>query len=123
MKDRQCSKHFHRHKYNLFFVVSGKLKIVTWKNDYDLVDETILGPYERTIIKPGEYHRFIALEDSYVIEKYWVQLSLSDIEREDCGGLLKQAVTNDLTQQVIARTQKKPQFPIGTEDGEPPYKR
>ena len=29
-----------------------------WKNDYDLVDETILGPGDFTQVKPNEYHQF-----------------------------------------------------------------
>ena len=87
-KDKQCSKHCHTHKYNMFFVISGKIKILVWKNDYNLCDETILGPLDRTIVKPNEYHQFQVLEDSEVLEVYWVELNLSDIKRESCCGVI-----------------------------------
>jgi quercetin dioxygenase-like cupin family protein len=81
-----CSKHKHNHKYNLFYVESGKLKITVWKNDYDLIDETVISTGELTTVKPGEYHKFEALEDTVAYEIYWVTLSDSDIDREDHGG-------------------------------------
>ena len=72
----------------MFYVISGKLQINTWKNDYPLCDSTILQAHERTIIKPGEFHEFVVLEDSVVLEVYWVELKLDDIDRESCGGKL-----------------------------------
>jgi len=85
-KGGHCSKHKHIHKYNMFYVESGKLKVVAWKNDYDLIDETILTKDQHTTISPNEYHKFEALEDSIVYEIYWVSLLTNDIERLDCGG-------------------------------------
>lgn len=85
-KGKQCSKHLHSHKYNMFYVISGEIEIHTWKNDYQLVDVTVLGPGERTTIKPGEYHQFKINKDAEVLEVYWVELSLGDINRESCGG-------------------------------------
>lgn len=82
----QCSKHKHSYKYNLFYVISGKIKILVWKNDYNLCDETILKAGEKTIVKPNEYHTFQVLEDAQVLEVYWVKLKLDDICRETCGG-------------------------------------
>ena len=81
-----CSKHCHEHKYNLFFVERGKLKITVWKNDYDLVDETIISSGESTVVPPKEYHTFEALEDAVAYEIYWVELLEKDINRENCGG-------------------------------------
>jgi quercetin dioxygenase-like cupin family protein len=80
-----CSKHKHAYKWNGFFVESGKLLIRAWKNDYNLVDETILGPGGFTQIKPGEYHQFEALEDSVAFELYWAEFSHNDIQRESVG--------------------------------------
>jgi mannose-6-phosphate isomerase-like protein (cupin superfamily) len=37
-----CSKHIHKYKWNGFFVESGKLLVRVWKNDCDLIDETVL---------------------------------------------------------------------------------
>lgn len=81
-----CSKHRHLRKYNMFYVESGKIKIISWKTDYDLVDETIISSGQCTTTPPGEYHRFESLEDSVVYEIYWVTLEPSDIDREDHGG-------------------------------------
>ncbi len=81
-----CSKHKHEYKYNAFLVESGKLKITTWKNDYDLVDETIVEAGQITTCKPQEYHMFEVLEDTVAFEIYWVELSEKDIVRENCGG-------------------------------------
>tara|TARA_B110000305_G_C19081469_1_gene466418 strand:+ start:248 stop:598 length:351 start_codon:yes stop_codon:yes gene_type:complete len=85
-KNGFCSKHKHEHKYNLFYVESGVLKVTVWKNDYDLVDSTILNQNESTIVKPGEYHNFECPEDAVVYEIYWTELSESDIIRETVGG-------------------------------------
>jgi quercetin dioxygenase-like cupin family protein len=81
-----CSKHKHNHKFNLFYVESGSIKVTVWKNDYDLIDETLLINNESTIVAPGEYHNFECLEDSIVYEIYWTQLDEKDIIRENVGG-------------------------------------
>ena len=88
-KDYQCSKHKHRFKWNGFFVESGKMKIKVWKNDYDLVDETILNPGDFTRVKPGEYHSFEGLEDGVAFELYWAEFNHDDIVRETVGGSSK----------------------------------
>ena len=80
------SKHAHEHKFNAFYVESGKLKITVWKNDYDLVDETVITASQTTVVPPGEYHMFEALEDTIAYEIYWVELLGKDIVREGCGG-------------------------------------
>lgn len=85
-KGGYCSKHKHVHKHNMFYVEKGKLKVTVWKNDYDLVDETIINTGETTTVTPEEYHKFEALEDTIAYEVYWVCLSGSDIVREDHGG-------------------------------------
>lgn len=85
-KDAYCSKHKHEHKYNKFFVESGVITITVWKNDYDLVDVTLLGPGESMVVRPGEYHQFRCREAAVVYEIYWTELEQSDITRESCGG-------------------------------------
>ena len=85
-KGGYCSKHKHEHKYNAFLVEKGKLKITTWKNDYDLIDVTIVEAGQITTCKPQEYHMFEALEDSVAYEIYWVELLERDIVRENHGG-------------------------------------
>lgn len=80
-----CSKHLHSFKWNGFFVESGKLLIRVWQNDYDLVDETILGPGDWTKVKPGVMHQFECLEDAVAFEVYWAEFNHHDIKRETVG--------------------------------------
>lgn len=80
-----CSKHKHDFKYNGFFVETGKLIIRAWKNDYDLVDETILTDLGYTEVAPHEYHQFEAIEDTVCYEFYFQKPISEDIVRESCG--------------------------------------
>lgn len=82
-----CSKHKHEHKYNAFFVERGQLKITIWKNDYDLIDETIISDKQMSTVKPQEYHMFEAIEDTIAYEIYWCEISDDDIIRQNCGGI------------------------------------
>lgn len=88
-----CSKHQHQHKWNGFYVESGKLVIRVWKNDYDLIDETVLEAGDFTAVAPGEYHQFEALADTVAFELYWAAaLDPSDIKRDTVGGKSKTGV-------------------------------
>ncbi len=80
-----CSKHKHKFKLNGFFVEKGALVIRVWKNNYDLVDETVLMAGMYTKVAPGEYHQFEALEDTVAFELYWAEFDHEDIERETVG--------------------------------------
>ncbi len=80
-----CSKHKHKYKWNGFFVEKGALVIRVWKNNYDLVDETVLTDGMYTKVAPGEYHQFEALEDTVAFELYWAEFDHEDIERETVG--------------------------------------
>ena len=80
-----CSKHKHQFKWNGFYVVSGKMKIKIWQQDYDLVDETILGPGDFTRVKPGLMHSFEGMEDGVAFELYWAEFNHNDIHRESVG--------------------------------------
>jgi len=84
-----CSKHKHIHKINAFYIEKGKLKIRIHETEYDLVDETIASTGDLSIVKPGKYHEFEALEDTICYEIYWVELDHSDIDRETIGGFPK----------------------------------
>lgn len=88
-KNTKCSKHKHEHKYNLFYVESGQILIREWKNEYDLIDETILNAGEICSIKPGNYHEFQGLLDSIVYEIYYVELNAEDIIRENTGSIIE----------------------------------
>ena len=80
-----CSKHKHNYKFNGFFVESGKLLIRTWKDDQDLIDETILTDLDYTEVAPPEYHQFEALEDTVCYEFYYNHQIFEDIIRENRG--------------------------------------
>lgn len=85
-KGGYCSLHKHETKHNMFFVESGSIDVMVEKKDYDLTDTTRLGPGEKMVVGPGEYHRFLANEDSIVYEIYYVVLRGDDIIRKDRGG-------------------------------------
>ncbi len=82
----RCSNHLHKDKKNLFYVFSGRLKVIVEKDG--LRDEVIIGPQEKTTVMPGQWHRFEALTDCYLIEFYWVDLDAGDIQRKDSGGMV-----------------------------------
>lgn len=81
----KCSKHKHNTKFNLFYVLAGSMLVRTWKNDYDLVDETILSSGQFTTVKPGEYHQFEGLSDGEALELYWSEFDPNDIVRDGVG--------------------------------------
>jgi len=82
-----CSVHKHQHKYNMFFVESGTLKITEWKDDSGTVDETLLKSMDSCVVPPGNKHKFDVLEDCVAFEIYWVTLNPKDIQREVYGGM------------------------------------
>jgi mannose-6-phosphate isomerase-like protein (cupin superfamily) len=84
-KDSCCSKHYHQHKHNIFYVESGKILVKEWKREYDLLDETVLEAGQMCSVPPMNYHKFVGLEDSVVYEIYYVDLDNTDIIREDVG--------------------------------------
>ena len=83
-----CSKHKHVHKYNGFFVESGKLVVSVWKSGYDLVDKTEISAGQFHVVPPGEFHVFEALEDTVAFELYWAEFDSNDIVRENHGGVV-----------------------------------
>ena len=82
-----CSKHCHQSKINAFYVEDGELEIHRWKDDYDLVDITVLYPEDVAIVPAGEFHMFKARRDTKALEIYWSALSLNDITRDVIGGV------------------------------------
>jgi len=80
-----CSKHRYKHKWNGFYVEQGKLLIRVWKNNYNLIDETVLTAGQYTRVAPGEFHQFEAIEDTIAFELYWAEFDHDDIERETVG--------------------------------------
>lgn len=92
-KGGYCSKHLHKLKYNRFVVLKGKLQVTIWK-EYSkeiLLDVSTLGAGDETTVPPGDFHKFEALEDTVMLEIYWVELDKNDIIRLDHGGISNEA--------------------------------
>lgn len=83
-----CSEHFHKYKSNIFFVVSGNLRIDIWTKE-GIEDSTVVWQGEKTEIPPGVLHRFKGLTDVECFEIYEVKLRGEDIERQTVGGMDK----------------------------------
>jgi mannose-6-phosphate isomerase-like protein (cupin superfamily) len=83
----QCSEHFHKHKWNGFFVESGSMLIRVWQDGQQdgMVDETILRAGEFARVKPGVFHQFEGLEDGVAFELYWAMFDHEDIVRRTIG--------------------------------------
>jgi mannose-6-phosphate isomerase-like protein (cupin superfamily) len=80
----RCSWHCHQMKYNLFFVMSGKIGIVTEELG-GIKKETILKDNGIFTVRPGQWHEFRIYADSVVIEIMYVEYDESDITRETLG--------------------------------------
>jgi len=83
----RCSWHCHQEKYNLFFVVWGKIGILIEGID-GRRKETILTEGQFLTVAPRQWHEFRVYEHSGVIEEMYVEYSENDIERETKGGKL-----------------------------------
>jgi tellurite resistance-related uncharacterized protein len=97
-KGGYCSKHAHKFKYNRFIVLKGSLKVTIWKdygNGTSLEDISHLGVSQECTVNPGDFHKFEALEDTTVLEVYWVELNENDIVRLDQGGVINHAKAAD----------------------------
>ncbi len=64
-----CSFHYHEDKDEVFYLQSGKLKVLfSNSDDMENAEEIILEPGQNFYIYPGLRHRMIALEDSELFE-------------------------------------------------------
>lgn len=85
-----CSMHKHNYKWNMFYVVKGELEIHQRKNDYDLIDITIIKAGEWTTVPPGEYHMFQSKDsETQALEIYYLNEIGHDIVRESVGGFVQ----------------------------------
>ena len=83
-----CSEHYHKYKYNQFYVLSGVLELSIWRNG-KIPDVTIIEAGQSSAISPGFYHKFKGITKCEAIEIYQVLLIEPDIERRTVGGIKK----------------------------------
>lgn len=82
-EDTFCSSHTHKEKINRFYVVEGTVRIDTE------FGKIVLKENEAWVVRPPLKHRFVALEDSKMIEFAYVEegkIDPNDINRESFGG-------------------------------------
>lgn len=87
-KDTFCSIHYHNFKYNQFNVIEGCVAIETYVSSYTIQRITLRAGESHTIYAPA-IHRFVALEDSKVVEIAYANNSkaiTNDIVRLFQGG-------------------------------------
>jgi len=84
-KGGYCSEHSHKMKSNIFFIISGNLKLSIWKEG-DIKDDTVIWQGESSEVPPGVFHGFKALTDVDCLEIYEAKLRDEDIERRTQGG-------------------------------------
>ena len=81
-----CSRHRHEHKWNGFFLESGKMTLMVWRESQPTVIELSAGDYAE--VEPGCLHQFTCAGKVVAYEMYWTQLDAFDIVRESTGGRL-----------------------------------
>jgi len=81
-KKTRCSWHKHEQKFNLFFVIKGKVGI---KTEYG---EIVLTDGQELTVEPGLFHEFRVYEDSLMLEEMFVKYDESDIQRKNLGSKL-----------------------------------
>jgi len=82
-KDNFCSRHLHKTKINKFVVIEGEVRIETE------FGKKVLHKNESFEVQPSILHRFIALENSIMIELAYVIegfIQPKDIKRIKQGG-------------------------------------
>ena len=84
-KDGFCSEHRHKHKHNIFYVISGVLELTIWNDEAE--DVTLVYTGQTTEIPPGYWHKFKGITPVECIEIYRVCLIGEDIERRTEGGI------------------------------------
>ena len=90
-----CSRHYHENKWNIFYVTRGAVSVRTYPGPKPgvKIEELIelrLRAGQSTVVPPHVWHRFVAHEDSEMIEVYMVpDVREDDIQRADVGGVIE----------------------------------
>jgi len=89
-----CSEHYHRTKWNGFFVESGTLMVKTWPDEPNdmkplVCDQTVLRAGDYYKVEPGKWHQFVGVDDGVAFELYWAEFDGNDIVRRTQGHALE----------------------------------
>ena len=85
--NKRCSWHSHKHAYNQFTVVSGKLGVKTEIGPKAETQTTILTDKQSFTVGPDINHEFITYDSYTVVEEVaYVKYDSSDIWRLQLGG-------------------------------------
>lgn len=89
-----CSEHYHKTKWNGFFVESGTLLVKVWPDEPNderpnLCDQTILRAGDYYKVPPGKWHQFVGVDDGVAFELYWSEFDGDDIVRRTQGMALE----------------------------------
>lgn len=79
-KNKYSSKHYHKNKYNLFYIENGILLVKVWHNTSNYT-EHILRAGDRLCVQPEIWHQFLAIEQSAILEIYFTEINNNDIVR------------------------------------------
>tara|TARA_S200002703_G_scaffold20667_5_gene17113 strand:+ start:79453 stop:79773 length:321 start_codon:yes stop_codon:yes gene_type:complete len=79
-KGGQSSRHYHKHKTNLFYIESGFINVTIW--DESGKRDVFLRKNEKLSIKPNIWHKFTAIQESVILEIYDVSIDIEDIVRD-----------------------------------------
>lgn len=75
----RCTIHYHKAKSDGWYVLSGKIKVVLFKdNTTEPIREEIIRSAEKFEILPGITHCFVGIEDSKVFEYFWTEHNSAD---------------------------------------------
>ena len=89
-----CSEHYHRTKWNGFYVESGTLMVKTWPDEPNdmkplVCDQTVLRAGDYYKVEPGKWHQFVGVDDGVAFELYWAEFDGNDIVRRTQGHALE----------------------------------
>ena len=91
--NKRCSWHKHKHTYNQFFVIEGRLGIKTDIGPDKQRQTTIIGAGQSFVVAPGVMHEFQTYKQPALVEEVaYVKYDESDIHRMQLGGNIKDAI-------------------------------
>jgi len=67
-QDHYCSLHCHKKKFEVFWLMSGKVKMIIQKADESQTHTWIMNPGDSQVIPIGMFHSFSGVVDSILVE-------------------------------------------------------